>query len=268
MGLLTPMNPIIQLGSSMIRSKLLLLILLLFATLGISIRTEEARLRRQRARTTAVALQLENAVAARDSTRDVALENGTVARLLGDSLRLVEKRVVQIAQKADVLDDVLHRERVAKYELNATIESLRQSIAAASTTSAHGDARSATFNVRQEPFTVSAEVEMPPPPDSATLYMRIHVDPLNVLARVTCSPADPNGVRMANVSTASPPWADVKLAQLEQTPEVCNSMAISQPDRARRLRFAPLVLAAGRSIGKARQCGWVVLIGSGVAIRL
>jgi hypothetical protein len=121
------MELIIQLGRSMAQSKMLWLILLLSATLGISIRTEEARLERQRARTTAVALQLENAVAARDSTRNVALKNGTVAHLLGDSLRLVEKRVVQIAQTADVLDDALHRERVAKYALNATIDSLRRS---------------------------------------------------------------------------------------------------------------------------------------------
>jgi hypothetical protein len=242
-------------------------LLLLCATLGISIRTEEARLERQRARTTAVALQLENAVAARDSTRDVALENGTVARLLGDSLRSVEKRVVQIAQKADVLDDALERERFATYELNATIDSLRQSAAAVSTVSARSDARSATFNVRQEPFTVRAEVEMPPPPDSATLYMRIHVDPLNVQARVTCSEPNPWGVRSATVGTIAPPWADVRLGQVEQSPEVCNSdLRRRASRRSRFIQLAPVVIAAGRVVFPRARRPWAILFGSGIVI--
>jgi hypothetical protein len=251
----------------MVQSKMIWLLLLLCATLGISIRTEEARLERQRARTTAVALQLENAVAARDSTRDVALENGTVARLLGDSLRSVEKRVVQIAQKADVLDDALERERFATYELNATIDSLRQSAAAVSTVSARSDARSATFNVRQEPFTVRAEVEMPPPPDSATLYMRIHVDPLNVQARVTCSEPNPWGVRSATVGTIAPPWADVRLGQVEQSPEVCNSdLRRRASRRSRFIQLAPVVIAAGRVVFPRARRPWAILFGSGIVI--
>jgi hypothetical protein len=263
------MELIIQLGRSMAQSKMLWLILLLSATLGISIRTEEARLERQRARTTAVALQLENAVAARDSTRNVALENGTVAHLLGDSLRLVEKRVVQIAQTADVLDDALHRERVAKYALNATIDSLRRSSVAVTTTSPQGDTRSATFNLRQEPFTVNAQVDMPPPPDSATLFMRIHVDPLNVQARVTCSSPDRDGVRVANVSTAASPWAEVKLGQVEQAPEVCNSETRRRESpRLRFLQLAPVLIAAGRITTSRTRPGWGILFGSGLVIRL
>jgi hypothetical protein len=263
------MELIIQLGRSMAQSKMLWLILLLSATLGISIRTEEARLERQRARTTAVALQLENAVAARDSTRNVALENGTVAHLLGDSLRLVEKRVVQIAQTADVLDDVLHRERVAKYALNATIDSLRQSAAAVTTTLPQGDTRAATFNVRQEPFTVNAQVDMPPPPDSATLTLRIHVDPLNVQARVTCSEPNQWGVRSASVGTIAPPWVDVRLGQVEQSPEVCSSDLRRRASRPSRfIQIAPVVIAAGRVVWPPVRRPWAILLGSGVVIRL
>jgi hypothetical protein len=263
------MTPIIQFGGAMIHSKLLLLILVLSAALGISVKTEEARLRRQRARTTAIALQLANADAARDSTRNVALENGTVARILGDSLRLVEKRVVQISQKSDALDAAMHRERIASYTLSATINSLRQSVTAANTIATRGDRRTARFDVRQEPFTVNADIVMAPLPDSATLSLRIRVDPLNVQGRVTCSAADRDGVRIANVSTASPPWAEVRFGQLEQAPEVCNSdLGRRASRRSRFIQLAPVVIAAGRVVLPRARRPWAILFGSGIVIRL
>ncbi len=54
-----------------------------------------------------VALTASNLLAERDSSRLVANTNRQAAVLLGDSLRLVEKRAVQVEQRRDALDRAL-----------------------------------------------------------------------------------------------------------------------------------------------------------------
>src|SRR5205814_611398 len=82
------------------------------------IRIQGIRLEHQQDRTTELALQASNAIADRDTTRNVALESKAVAALLNDSLRVAEKRVVQRTQAADSLDRALNRERAASSQLS------------------------------------------------------------------------------------------------------------------------------------------------------
>ena len=72
--------------------------------IAFTVRVEETRLAREREHTGAALLTASNLTASRDSTRQVARANARVARLLGDSLALVEKRVQQTVQHADALD--------------------------------------------------------------------------------------------------------------------------------------------------------------------
>ncbi|HEY2163452.1 MAG TPA: hypothetical protein VGH04_05665, partial [Gemmatimonadaceae bacterium] len=160
-----------------------MLVLALAAGLVLAVRIEEWRLAAQRRRSAAALLAASNRSAERDTTRDVALENSRVAQLFGDSLRLVEKQVVQVSQKRDALDRALGRERVARYSATAVVDSLERVVAARD--SVVGDTaperRVATFHVRQEPYTIDAEVE------SATMRVKVEVDSIPIEARVTCA---------------------------------------------------------------------------------
>ena len=166
-----------------------MLVLALVAALVLTVRIEEWRLAAQRRRAAAVIVAESNRSAERDTTRDVATENARVAKLLGDSLRLVEKQVVQVAQKRDALDRALGRERVARYAATAVVDSLERVVAAADSVvrDASREVRVARFDVRQEPYTIVADVELPPPPDSATMRVKVAVDPIPIEARVTCA---------------------------------------------------------------------------------
>src|SRR5690242_19747422 len=160
-------------------------LLTMSAALIATIRIEEVRLSLERRRAAAAILAESNRSAERDTTRDVARENTRVARLLGDSLRFVEKQVVQVAQKRDEIDRALGRERAARYQATASIDSLSRELAAKGVASnardaPEGEVRSASFRVRQEPYTVVADVEFPPAPDSARIKMRVAVDPIPI----------------------------------------------------------------------------------------
>lgn len=84
-----------------------------------------------RERASSAALAITNALAQRDSTRDAAADDRRVSRLLGDSLRMFRRRVVQVAQRGDVLDKALGQGRIERASVTATIDSLRRVSSAA-----------------------------------------------------------------------------------------------------------------------------------------
>jgi hypothetical protein len=208
-----------------------------------------------------------NRVAERDTTRDVALENERVARLLGDSLRMVEKQVVQVREKHDALDRALGRERLARYAVTAVVDSLiRVAASAESVVRDPHDVRAAKFALRQEPYTIVAEVEVPPPPDSAKMRVKVAVDPIPIVARVACSDVG-GGAREASVSVETPPWVSVRLGTVAQAPEVCaRSPARESILHWPRLATRRLVLGVGRAWGIDRRGRWAVFIGAGIAL--
>jgi hypothetical protein len=144
-----------------------------------------------RSRVAELVLQAANVTAERDSTRDVALHQAKVAELLGDSLRIAERRLVQVAQRGDALDQALGRERRAKYQLVAAVDSLSARVASASVVDDSADVRRAMFNVRQAPYTIAADVAIPAPPDSARMTVGIDLDSIPVDLRLGCSAARP-----------------------------------------------------------------------------
>jgi hypothetical protein len=249
-----------------------LLVLALVAALVLTVRIEEWRLAAQRRRAAVGMLAESNRSAERDTTRDVALQNARVARLLGDSLRLVEKEVLQVAQKRDALDAALGRERAARYAAIVVVDSVERLIAAANAAipapgfAASREVRAARFDLRQEPYTIIANVAMPPPPDSATLQVKISVDPIAIVARVTCADIG-SGAREASVSVETPAWVRVRLGTVSQTPDVCaRSPARESFLRWPRLATRRLVLGVGRAWGVDRQGRWAVFIGTGIAL--
>ena len=87
----------------MLRTAIITLIAALSPALTLTISIEQHRLQSERVRFAAAALQATTTAAMRDSTIDVASTNRRIATLLGDSLRLVKKQVVQVTQTRDYL---------------------------------------------------------------------------------------------------------------------------------------------------------------------
>ena len=243
-----------------------MLVIALVAALILVVRIEEWRLGAERRRAAAVLLSESNRSARRDTTRDVALENTRVAKLLGDSLRLFEKQVVQVSQARDALDRALGRERVARYAAPAVVDSLTRVVASDSVVRDPHEVRAAKFDLRQEPSTIVAEVEVPPPPDSAKMRVKVAVDPIPIVARVACSDVG-GGAREASVSVETPPWVSVRLGTVAQAPEVCaRSPARESFLHWPRLATRRLVLGVGRAWGVDRRGLWAMFIGAGIAL--
>ena len=233
--------------------------------LMLTVRVEEGRVARARGRVTELALEAANVTAERDSTRGAALTARSVARLLGDSLRIAERLVVQRAQHADALDKALGRERRAKYALAATVDSLSRVVASANVTEMNDDVRRAHFDVRQAPYTIGADVTIPAPPDSARLAIDVALDSIPVDLRMGCSTPDQDGIRAATVDAITPRWATVRLARLEQAPELCASPALgaSANRSARRPAFRPLMVGFGPTLNLTGTWAWALFLGGG-----
>jgi hypothetical protein len=243
----------------------------LAGSLALAVTVEQARIAAVRRHALVAALEISNLAAQRDSTRNAAIDNQRVARLLGDSLRVVEKRVVQIAQRGDALDQALGRARVARYADNVAIDSLRAVVHSMSTgvrASESGTVRSAFFNVRQEPYTIAAQVNVPEAPDSAHLELRVAIDPIPIETRVSCSRPDGQGMRAASISASAPPWATVRFDRVEQSPDVCGSSALRSTTQSHRALFTRrLVLGAGPAL-TPNGWRWAVFAGAGIGIEL
>ena len=125
---------------------------------------QTVRLDAARAAGIRAALAVDSAEAVRDTSRLVRF-NGEWDRALADSLRVVQRRALQVRQRSDALDRALGLERAARAQLETTVESLRATAKAAHVAVEAGDrTRSAEFDVRQEPYTVHAAVALPEPP--------------------------------------------------------------------------------------------------------
>jgi hypothetical protein len=182
-----------------------------------SVRLDAARVRCVRA-----AMVADSAAAARDTTRVVPLI-GRGDKPLFDSLRVVQRRAMQIGQRADALDRALGLERVVRARLETTVGELRRSGVAETVlvTTAGDSVRRAVFDVRQAPYTVHAEVVLPQAPKRALMELRVALDTLGLDVRIGCGSAALESVRPASVSVAAPAWANVRLGRVEQAPEVC-----------------------------------------------
>lgn len=209
------------------------------------------RLDRTRERSAELALHDVNRTAAADTTHEVALENPAVAELLGDSVRLFAKKVVQVRQEKDVLTSALGTERIAKAGMAVTIDSLRHALAAATEEDSSTRMRRAAFDLRQAPYTIAAAVELPPAPDTGHMDLRIALDRIPVVARLSCAPPNGDGIRAASIDATTPAWASIDFTDVEQSPDLCRSPALEP--RSTRGRTTGLVVAsllAGYVIGK------------------
>lgn len=237
------------------------------AGLAAAVAVKDHQLDNARERNGKLALEKTNAVAA--STPTLVVQDPAVLKLLGDSVQMYRHLAVQQDQRADALDRALKLERIGKAEMVLQLDSLRrQSIASSQpVTEDSSGIRRAEFHLRQAPYTVAADVELPPAPNLGRLDLAIALDPINIGIRNWCSPPNADGIRTASTSATAPRWAPVRFGEVQQDPSLCASPALS-PQRSRlRPTFAAV---AGRVFTPTKQDplknGWGACVGAGIAI--
>lgn len=192
----------------------------LLAALGF----QSCRLRQEQQRVGQALLRADSLEAAGDSTRAVAVK---VQTLLGDSIVGVERRVIQEKQRADALDRALGRERIAKVGLLAMIDSLIVVTSSVTDSTSPEGTRFLTFQIDTTPYHGEALVKVPPQPLTASLDLRLALDPIPLHLRLGCGPAA-NGIRPATATLLGPPWASLRLDSLSQSETLCQSPALRQ----------------------------------------
>jgi hypothetical protein len=171
----------------------------------------------------------------------VARAKADTTRMLRDSLGF-QRLVIQQTQKSDAVDRELDEMRRALVSLSIAVATreVRNAPASAPTTETAGGIRHSTFDVRTEPYTVHAEVSVPPPPAPGVMdLLRVSTDPFNMGARLGCTnKVNPLGMRDAMLTlTDLPAWVKPTITHVEQDPAVCPSPVlqrdVSGDDRTR-----------------------------------
>src|ERR1019366_4271595 len=80
------------------------------------------------------------------------------------------------------------------------------------------DERRGAVGLRSAPYTVHADVALPPPPGAGRMDVRVDLDTLALEMRIGCGPAGASGVRPASVTTVAPAWASVRPDRVGQAP--------------------------------------------------
>jgi hypothetical protein len=192
------------------------------------------------------ALVADTLEATRDSSRALSIEGAA----LGESLTVVQRRAIQATQTADALDKALGLERVARDQLQATIVEMQAQVASDTiVVEAHGDSvRSATFDVRQAPYTLHAAVELPRESERGRLRVRVELDTLALDVRIGCGSANAYGARIAEVSAVAPGWASLRIGRVEQAAGLCTASGPSEPG-GRWSTVRSVVARLGLSVG-------------------
>lgn len=185
--------------------------------------------------------------AAQDSSRELT---ETLEGVAGQ-LRIFQRRSLQTEQRNDELEDALGEERIARIEAEAQVDSLVATSTGVVQVDTVRDERSASFRVRREPFTVDADVVLPPPPDSGRIDLGVMVDPVPLGVRLTCGPRQEQGFRSASVLLTTPEWMTAEIGDVSQEPGVCNPQLAEPPDEGFRIPGWVIAPSAGALGGYA-----------------
>lgn len=186
---------------------------------------QSLRLEARQADIARLALTVDSVEAVRDSTRV----------LLDDSLRVVQRRILQVSQRGDSLDRLLGNERRARAVVAATVAPAH----VATVASIEDGSRQATFDVYGKPYRVFGKATLQNE-SGLKLDWVIRLDSATLDVRIGCANRRDRGIRSAEVGVVTPSWLEARVLSVEQDPEVCN------PPRApRRSALARMNLTVG-----------------------
>lgn len=193
-----------------------------------------------------VAMVADSAMAAADVVHRTTLDSQRVA---------FTRLVVQVTQERDALDRTLKLVRQANYDLMVSLKSYQGTATGLATASV--DTLRSHFEVRDPPYSITAEAMLVPKPKVSTLGIKVKLDSLPLSVRVGCSMNSLGGIRSATISVTAPPWAVVGLPSLSQSPEVCQSPSVAlRASPSRWALFGKLVAFGGTAFGVAKLVGW------------
>ena len=172
--------------------------------------------RHQRGECALIALQSDSVAAAQDTTRSY---------LLG-MLHLWERRAIQTRLERDELDKLLKGTSAVRAGLELQIRELQAQVHSQPMVQEPNDVRFAHFAIRQMPFTVAADITLPPPPRIAGMDLSVRLDPAHLAARITCG-QESHGVAPASLDLTAPSWLTVTLDSLAFEPRVCSPIAVN-----------------------------------------
>jgi hypothetical protein len=180
-------------------------------------------LKRERAAHLEQAFRADSTAAANDTTRAIALSRKDSIRILGDSLRGVERRAVQVVGiTPDELDKALKRYSTSIIATVASIKPLIDVQRTAPVTVNAQDERKADFVVDSAPYHVKAAVALPAPPANGRIGISVRLDSARVSYRIQCGKAKDGGVKPASVEISSPPWLSMGITNATTDQNVCN----------------------------------------------
>jgi hypothetical protein len=184
-------------------------------------------LKRERAAHLEQAFRADSVAAALDTTRAVSAR---AQQVLGDSLRGVERRAVQVVGiTPDQLDKALKRYSTSIIATVASIKPLVDVQRTAPVTVTAQDERKADFLVDSAPYHVRAAVSLPAPPASGRIGISVRLDSAKVSYRIQCGKAKDGGVKPASVEISSPPWLSMGITNATTDQNVCNTPAQTTP---------------------------------------
>lgn len=194
------------------------------------------------------ALRASNAIASADVTRKTALSQRDALRILGDSLRAVERLAVQQPKgpARDAFDRATDRTSVARGDVTVQPRRIDATAASSPTTQLEGDVRSAHFEVDSARYKATVDVEVPKPPLVATLRLGVSLPPIRLQPRWQCGKPDAGGIRPATLALIAPEGYEVTIGPLEADVHQCNP-AFGKP-RGLRVPLWTVGAAAGAGL--------------------
>jgi len=140
-------------------------------------------------------------------------------------LDIYRLRAIQSGLRADSLDRALKQRPVFRDTVTVYLDTLIVRDSTPVTADPEDRVRVATLDRYEQPFTLSATVRVPRPPDLALWDTRIALDPIPLEASVTCGEKPPGGVRPVEVRVVGPSWARIGLSRPVVDPDACNATA-------------------------------------------
>lgn len=204
----------------------------------------ERRLQHTRMELAASRLAESNLRAEADTTRALAL-------VLGDSLTLYARLAEQLQDgersRLHDADRKLKAETQAKAELETKVVRLEGMLETMATLS--GDTLTASFHLRQEPYTLDARAVLTRAPRPSSLSVGVTLDSIPMTLRLTCKAG--NGVRVAEAVVGAPAWAQVGIKAVQQDASICNPDPVPVVKGPSRTKWAVIGGSAALLLAKA-----------------
>jgi hypothetical protein len=176
-------------------------------------------------RAAASALRSDSLEAVADTTRMIVIRGMN---------KIFERRVVQERQRADSVDRLLRRERIARVGVEVRVRAMDTIISGHVQADAQDSIRSAQVGpVYQPPYTVAIHAALPRPPAEAVFRIAVALDSIPLHLRLGCGDARQDGIRQATASVEAPAWASIRLHTVSQSPDLCASPALQKKPKRR-----------------------------------